>query len=381
MVERCIKKLVLSRLLSYPAVSILGPRQAGKTTLAKAISPLYYDFELETDKLRFDLEWEKILSTDIPIVFDEAQHHPEVFPRLRSAIDADRKHNGRFIILGSISPSLTRNVSESLAGRIAICELSPFFIDETNGKQDDGLWLMGGYPDGGILDQGQFPFWQKNYLDLLAMRDLPSWGLSAKPQLTGRLFHMLAVSHGLIWNASQLGKSLGISYHTVNSYLDYLEQAFLIRRIMPFYANIKKRLVKSPKIYWRDTGLLHSLHKVDSFESLLRQPWVGVSWEGWIIEQILIWLNTRGIFFEGPYYLRTADGHELDLILRLTGELWAIEIKLTASPAKSDMDRLNASADLIAAQRRVLISRTSRTVAGKNVLSTNLRGFLNTFGQ
>lgn len=375
MIARDLKKVIQERLGNFPAVAIFGARQTGKTTLAQTLSSLYFDLELEEEKLRLDLLWNEIIDSDQPIILDEAQNFPEIFPRIRSAIDKDRQRNGRFLILGSVSPSLMRDVADFLTGRIAICELAPFALTEIKSKADD-LWLMGGYPDGGILNKTQFPVWQKSYLDLLAMRDLPKWGLPAKPQVTQRLFKMLAAFHGNVWNASQIGKSLGLTYHTVNTYLDYLEQVYLIRKLTPYFANIKKRLVKSPKLYWRDSGLLHSLLNIGSFEQLLQQPWVGYSWEGWVIEQILIFLNNHDIQFDGPYFFKTNDGYELDLVLIIKGKIWAIEVKLTSHVKKEDMDRLTKTADLIGAHNKVLISRTPGTITDGNIYSTNLSDFL-----
>jgi predicted AAA+ superfamily ATPase len=375
-IGRSAKKAIQNRLQSFPAVALFGPRQSGKTTLAKSISSSYFDLESESEKLRLDLQWEGVVRSRRLTILDEAQNDPVVFSKMRSAIDSERKRNGRFLVLGSISPALMKSVSESLAGRIAVCELSPFSIREIPGKSIDQMWLMGGFPDGGILNTKRFPVWQRNYLDLLAMRDLPSWGLSAKPQMIKRFFSMLAVSHGTVWNASQLGQSLGISYHTVNSYLDYLEQAFLLRRLPPFNANLRKRLVRSPKIYWRDTGLLHSLQNIHTFDSLLRKPWVGLSWEGWVIEQICIHLKLLDPPIEGPFFFRTGDGHEIDLVLAIFEDLWGIEIKLSTSPDKNDLERLNKAADLIGADKRFIISRTLKTIEGKNVRSTNIKGFL-----
>jgi len=282
---------------------------------------------------------------------------------------------GRFMILGSVSPGLMIQVSEFLTGRIAICELSPFYIDEVKRKGMDTLWLVGGFPDGGILTSNRFPLWQKQYLDVLAMRDLPQWGLPATPQVTQRLFRMLAVSNGTIWNASQIGKSMGLSYHTVNSYLNYLEQAYLIRRLQPFHTNIRKRLVKSPKVYWRDTGLLHSLQGVTSSDDLIVQPWVGLSWEGFVIEQILICLEAQGTHYEA-YFFRTNDGYELDLLLILNGKKWAFEIKLSGSPGRDDLERLKKAAAMVGADKKLLISRTQREIEGTDVVSTNLYGVL-----
>jgi predicted AAA+ superfamily ATPase len=375
MIERHQKRVILSRLQHFPAVAVFGPRQAGKTTLAKAISPAYYDLEAEEEKLRLDLQWQDILSSKNPVILDEARNDPEVFPRLRSAIDQERKRNGRFLILGSVSPVLMKEVSQSLTGRLAVCELAPLSLEELTHVSENELWLMGGFPDGGILKKRNFSLWQRNYLDLMAMRDLPLWGLPSPPRTTKRLFRMLAASHGNTWNASQIGKSLGITYHTVNAYLDYLEQAFLIRRLPPFHANIRKRLVKSPKVYWRDTGLLHTLMGVRSFKELIAQPWVGTSWEGWIIEQILTSLSNHDVEHE-PFFFRTSDGYELDLVLILSGETVAIEIKLTTSPVKEDLDRLVRVGQMIGADRTVLISRTEKPIEAREVASTNLKGLL-----
>ncbi|MDY6974494.1 MAG: DUF4143 domain-containing protein [Thermodesulfobacteriota bacterium] len=187
---------------------------------------------------------------------------------------------------------------------------------------------------------------------------------------------MLAVGSGTIWNASQIGKSMGLSYHTVNSYLDYLEHAYLIRKLPPYFTNAKKRLVKSPKVYWRDTGLLHSLMGVRNYNELIEQPWVGLSWEGWIIEQILIFLKTNDISHDA-FYFRTADGYELDLVLKIKSQLWAFEIKLTASPVKDDLERLKKASSMINADKTVLISRTKKEIAGSGIVSTNLKGALN----
>ena len=378
MIKRKLESTIISRLRQFPAIALLGPRQSGKTTLAKTFSKRYYDLEVEQEKLRLDLQWDEITQADQLVILDEAQYHPEIFPRIRSAIDHRRGKMGRFMILGSVSPGLMIQVSEFLTGRIALCELSPFYIDEVKRKGLDNLWLVGGFPDGGILKRSDFPLWQKNYLDVLAMRDLPQWGLPATPHVTQRLFRMLALSNGKLWNATQIGKSMGLSYHTVNSYLGYLEQAYLIRRLQPFHANIRKRLVKSPKVYWRDTGLLHALNSVHSSDDLIVQPWVGLSWEGFVIEQILICLDTRGGDYEA-YFFRTNDGHELDLLLIINGIKWAFEIKLSGSPGRYEMDRLRKAAEMVGADRKVLISRTRRPIEGADFISTNLVGVLRMF--
>ena len=376
-INRKIKSLLLERLKIYPAVALIGPRQSGKTTLAKEFKGNYFDLEQETECLRLDLEWEGLVTSNKLTILDEAQSWPEVFARLRGTIDQDRNVMGRFLLLGSVSPSLMLQVSESLAGRLSLIELTPFLLTELTAKSSRRRhWLCGGYPDGGVLEPRQYPQWQLDYLSLLSQRDLPTWGLPAKPQTTDRLLRMLAALHGQVWNASRLGQSLGLSYHSVNSYLDYLVGSFLIRRLQPYQANIRKRLVKSPKVYWRDTGLLHALMNVPDDNSLLSRPWVGASWEGYAIEQILGVLSAQQKKFDA-YYLRTSDQQELDLVLDFGTELWAVEIKLTASPGTDDMDRLSRLGNMIKSSRYFLISQTRRSSGDERRLSCNLETFLN----
>ncbi|MBN2492888.1 MAG: ATP-binding protein, partial [Planctomycetes bacterium] len=381
MLDRTIRSLLLDRLSAYPAVAVVGPRQCGKTTLAQSMSGVYFDLEQEPERLRLDLEWEERIGGDDLIILDEAQSWPEVFTRLRGAIDRDRGRKGRFLLLGSVSPSLMVRVSESLAGRLSLVELTPFLFAELRTEASrDRLWLCGGYPEGGVLEPRRYPQWQKDYLALLTQRDLPAWGLPAKPKTTERLLRMLAAVHGQAWNASRVGQSLGLSYQTINTYLDYLEGAFLIRRLPSYQTNIRKRLVKSPKVYWRDTGLLHSLLNVADQRELLSQPWVGASWEGFVVEQALGELSAHGQPFDA-YYFRTSDQHELDLVLDFGRELWAIEVKLTASPGSDDLERLNRTADLIEASRRFLISQTRRPTEGEHQASCNLPSFLERLGR
>jgi hypothetical protein len=375
MIRRLATRRIRELLRQYPAVALVGPRQAGKTTLARGLSAAYYDLEQESERLRLDVEWQEVEAAGHVVVLDEAQAYPEVFPRLRGAIDARRRRRGRFLILGSVSPRLMRQVSESLAGRLALCELTPLLLPEIGTRRLDDLWLRGGYPDGGILDAARFPDWQRHYARLLAERDLPNWGLPAQPQLTGRLLRMLAACQGVVLNASELGRSLALSYHTVGSYLDYLEGAFLVRRLPPFVGNVRKRLVRSPRLYWRDSGLLHALLGVPDREALLAQPWVGAGWEGFVIDQILGLLATAGVDAD-PCFVRTSDGYEVDLVLSLDGARWALEIKLTSSPGPGDLERLARVSDMVGAERRVLISRTVRTATSRDTLSTNLAGFL-----
>jgi predicted AAA+ superfamily ATPase len=375
MLPRAIRAVLDDRLALYPAVALDGPRQAGKTTLARSFGGRYFDLEQEGDRTRLDVQWPGLVAGRDLIILDEAQQHPEVFARVRGAIDEDRKRRGRFLILGSVSPRLKLRVAESLAGRLALVELTPLLRVEMPHADLDELWLRGGYPEGGVLDRKRFPQWHRDYLALLAQRDLPAWGLPAKPQVTDRLLRMSAVVHGQLWNASQIGQGLGLSHTTVNSYMDYLEGAFLVRRLRPYGGSLRKRLVRSPKVYWRDSGLLHALLGARGHDHLLAQPWVGASWEGFVIEQVLGSLQCLDRRVDASFF-RTSDGHELDLLLDLEGERWAVEIKLTSQPSPEHLARLDKAADLVGARRRVLITRTRKPAIGRDRISCDLDTFL-----
>lgn len=379
MISRIHKAQVRDKLRKFPAVALLGPRQCGKTTLARQFTGTYYDMELEGSRARMDADWDALAEAKRLVIIDEAQEAPDVFARLRGTIDADRKRNGRFLLLGSVSPALMRDVSESLAGRIGMVRMSPLILSELKAGQMDDLWLRGGYPDGGILDAGMFPVWQQDYLEALATRDLPGWGLPAKPRQTMRLLAMIAAVHGQLLNASQLGAALSLDHKTVLSYSDFLEGAFLVRRLQPYAANIRKRLVKSPRLFWRDSGLLHALMNVSDLEQLYRQPWLGQSWEGFVIEQTLAALDARGERVQ-PFFFRTSDGYELDLVLDWGSSRWAIEIKLTSNPSPGMIDRLHKAADMIAAERRILICRVARRIENERLLVSNPASWMRWLG-
>lgn len=376
MIPRKIASVVRSRLSAYPAVALVGPRQCGKTVLASSLAGRYFDIEQEPDRLRADLEWDGLVAGTELAIFDEAQTWPDLFARLRGAIDRDRKRNGRFLLLGSISPTLMSQVSQSLAGRLSIVELTALTASEVETPaQRRRHWLFGGYPDGGVLAGAGFPRWQRDYVDLLVQRDLPTWGLTARPATTRRLLRMIAATHGQEWNASQIGRSMALSYHTVNRYMDFLEGAFLVRRLPPYHANIRKRLVKRPKVYVRDTGLLHALMNVSSEDSLLHQPWVGASWEGYAIEQLLAALQHADRVFDA-YYFRTSDQFEIDLLIELDTERWAVETRLTTRPRRRDLGRLSTSADLVGADRRFLVCRRSDFIEGRGHVVCDLDGMI-----
>lgn len=325
---------------SFPAVLILGARQVGKTTLAReSFADLpYCDLEdpatraLFSEDARFQIE----ARARPAVILDEAQSVPDVFPALRGIIDADRAARGRFILLGSAQPTLVRQVSETLAGRVGILELDPLTADEASGGglpvSWEHAWIRGGFPDALLtVERGtSFRDWWEAYLRTYVERDLPALGLGAEPLRLRRLLTMLAHSQGGLANLSRLGASLGVSFGTVSRYLDILEQTFLLRRLAPYFTNIGKRLVKSPKLYLRDTGLVHHLLGVESADALLNHPIRGPSWETFVIEDIARRERTAHPHSQ-LFFWRTAAGAELDLVIERDGRRFGVEIKAGAS--------------------------------------------------
>jgi len=376
MIKRLADAMLRKNLADYPAVVIVGPRQCGKTTLAKSIGGEYFDLEQDRDRLRLDLEWDRLCAGRTRVILDEAQTWPALFPRLRGAIDAKRRRNGRFLLLGSVSPNLMKSVSESLAGRMAVLELTPLLSSELSAKvARERHWLCGGFPDGGVQTPRKFPDWANHYVRLLAERDLPNLGLPCAPQITMRLIRMLAALNGQQWNASEVGRSMGMSYQTMNSYTNFLEGTFLIRRLGVFHGNLRKRLVKSAKLLWRDSGILHSLLGIENQSSLLIHPAIGASWEAYVVEQALGLLNALGARYNATHF-RTSDGYEADLVLECAHERWVVEIKLTSDPGARVFDRLDVCADLVKATRRVLVSRVPQDSVNDTRLSCGLDRFL-----
>lgn len=376
MLRRASAPFLRSMLRRFPAVTLVGPRQCGKTTLAREIGGEYFDLEQESDRVRLDLEWTRLVAGRTRVILDEAQTHPAVFPRLRAAIDADRSRNGRFILLGSVSPALMRSVSESLAGRMAVIELTPFLWNELAARpMRSRLWLMGGFPDGGVRRPAAFPQWANSYLRLITERDLPALGIPCTPQVTQKLLRMMAALNGQQWNASELGRSMGVNYQTVTRYVDFIEGAFLLRRLPAFHANLSKRLVKAPKIHWCDTGLLHATLGIDSDDALRHHPAVGASWESFVVEQALGMLAALGVP-HSAFHFRTSDGYELDLVLESGRERWAVEIKLTSDPSPHDLARLEKCAAMVSATRAILVSQVAADAGDKHRLSCGIDRFL-----
>jgi predicted AAA+ superfamily ATPase len=258
---------------------------------------------------------------------------------------------------------------------MGIVELTPLLLEEVGAENLDFLWLNGGFPVGGVLGGGMFPDWQLDYIRLMAERDLPEWGLRAMPSLTARLMKMAAAVNAQPLNLSQLGQSLGISHPTVRGYLDFLEGAYLLRFLHPYHANVRKRLVKAPRVYWRDSGLLHALLGVKSYDQLLEHPSVGFSWEGFVVEQVISTIRMLGMAADF-FYFRTSDGYELDLIIETGTEKWGIKVKCTTSPSLEDLRKLRKSADMCSCTKHFLISRTSDSVVSGNSGSVNLATLL-----
>ncbi len=359
-------------LLRSPAVALQGPRQCGKTTLAKSLGGAYFDLERPEDRLRLDANWDAVAEAQQLVILDEAHTVPELYPLLRSEIDRDMERKGRYLLLGSISPALMRNVTQSLMGCLALVELTPFLLHELPQQTARHLWLMGGFPKGGALNPEDFGDWQNGYLTMLAERDLPAWGLPSRPKKTKHLLSALGEAHGSIWNASQVGSALGLSYHTINSYLDILEGAFLVRRLMPFASSKRKRTFKRPKIHLRDSGLLHSLLNVASLEDLHVNIQAGRSWKGFVIEQILGALAAKGRRPRAYYWRTSHDAREIDLVLDFGREKWAVHSVLTTDPSDQAFAALDAGADIIGAKQRILVSQSESVVEAEDKVSCDL---------
>lgn len=340
MISRILYKTVISSLKSLPVVGIIGSRQVGKTTLAKEIQKnipkaVYLDLELPSDLIKLqNAEYYLAENSDKLIIIDEIQREQKLFPLIRALVDQNRKP-GRFLLLGSASPDFMKQSSESLAGRIIYHELTPFTINEFNGSKFNvnKLWLLGGYPLSLLAKDKIHSYnWREAFIKTYLERDIPQFGLKIPAVQLRKFWTMLAHLHGKLWNASQLAASMGLSAPTIKNYLDILTDTFIVRQLPPYFVNVKKRIIKSPKIYIRDTGLLHSLLNINDFDSLSGNPIVGLSWEGFVIEQILNAINSN---FRN-YFYRTSTGNEIDLIVEKNiKEIFAVEIKYSSAPVLS----------------------------------------------
>ncbi len=319
-----------------PVVAVLGPRQCGKTTLARQLVPAasanYFDLEDPISLARLDQPLTALGELRGTVVIDEVQRRPELFPLLR--VLADRAdHPARFLILGSASPALLRQSSESLAGRLEIVELEGFSLAEVGMEQASSLWLRGGFPRSFLAgSDADSLIWRRDFIRILLESDLPQLGVRVPAVTLQRFWAMLAHFHGQLWNGTELGRSLGVNQTTCRRYLDLLAGVFMVRLLQPWHINSLKRQVKAPKIYFRDTGLLHQLLQIASHDALLQHPRLGASWEGFVIEQLLASWRP-----EGAWFWATHGGAELDLLVLQGGRRLGVEIK------RADAPRLSAS--------------------------------------
>jgi predicted AAA+ superfamily ATPase len=340
MIPRRLAKTLLERLDQFPAVALLGSRQVGKTTLARELNPgkpaHYLDLERPSDLAKL-ADPELYLSgfAGQLVILDEVQRLPDLFPVLRSLIDERRRSGekaGHFLLLGSASPELMQQSSETLAGRISYLELSPLHLLELP-QPDVALpmhWERGGYPDSVLARSAETSLqWREDFITSYVERYLPQQGITAAPILLRRFCSMLAHQHGATINLSKLAGSLGIDGKTARRYLDLLERLYLIRSLPPWTRNAGKRLVKSAKVYWRDSGILHALAGLPTLEHVLGHPLCGASWEGYCIEQIMSRLPNGAT----ASHYRTHAGAEVDLVIEhADGRIVAVEIKRTLSP-------------------------------------------------
>jgi hypothetical protein len=314
-----------------PVVALLGPRQCGKTTLARQLIPAghsqYFDLEDPVIERLMENPMTALQGLRELVVIDEAQRQPGLFPVLR--VLADRAEEpATFLILGSASPELSRQAAESLAGRVEIIEMRGFDLGELPADAQETLWQRGGFPRSYLAaDEESSVAWRKNFIRTFLERDLAALGFGLSPALMGRFWIMLAHYHAQIWNGSEIAASLGIAPNTARAYLDALEQTYMIRRLLPWQANLGKRLVKTPKIYFRDSGLFHTLCGIHSSTELLTHPKLGASWEGFALEEIL-----QAHQPDHAWFYAVHSGSELDLLMEVRGKRIGVEFKRADAP-------------------------------------------------
>lgn len=369
MITRQFLGVLKGLLRRWPAVLLLGPRQCGKTTFIRQALPdwTYVDLERPSHAAPFLADPEaRLAQLGDRVIFDEIQRVPQLFAVLRSVIDERRARHNRFVLLGSAAPELSRGISESLAGRTAFLDLPPFRWDEVRSVKRArlaDLWFRGGFPRSFLAgDDDAAMEWLEAYTRAFIERDLPTLGVDLSAARMRQLWTMLAHSNGGLWNASQLASSLGTSYHTVNRYVDILEQTFLVRTLPPYFANLSKRLVKSPKVYIRDTGLLHQLLGITSEAVLQSHPARGLSWEAFVVDQLVSALErTRPA--SRAYFWRTARGEEVDLLIDHGRRRVPFEIKLHSAPTQDD------ARSVVACMRDLGLSKGYVIHAGRNEYS------------
>ena len=318
----------------HPVTALLGPRQCGKTTLARFMAEkslsTFFDLENPVDLQRLSAPMQTLNDLSGLVVIDEVQRKPELFELLRVIVDRPDQ-NARFLLLGSASLNLIKGVSESLAGRIGFVDLGGFQLWEAGAECRDRLWIRGGFPKAFLADSDESSIqWRESFIRTFLERDIPQLGITIAAETLRRFWTMVAHYHGNVWNAAEFARALGTSENTARRYLDILSGAYMIRVLPPWFENLKKRQVKAPKIYIRDTGLLHSLLQISTRTDLQGHPKIGASWEGFALEQIISVLQTRD-----AYFWATHAGAELDCMITLKGKRHGFEFKYADAPGRT----------------------------------------------
>ena len=347
--DRSSHQTALAELLDqFPVVGLLGARQVGKTTLARRFlerqeTPFaFFDLEDPTDRVRLSDPKLALEPLQGLVILDEVQRLPELFPVLRVLVDRP-ENPARFLVLGSASPDLLRQSSESLAGRIAYHELPPLRLDEVGTLASDRLWLRGGFPRSFLAENDRRSLrWRDAFIRTFLERDLPQLGIDIPATTLRRFWTMVAHYHGERWNAQEIGRSLGVSGPTVRRYLDALNDALVVRQLTPWFENLKKRQVRSPKVYLTDTGLLHALLGIGMHSELLGHPKMGASWEAFAMQEVV---RLMGVAWDRCYFWATHQGAELDLLIFQGGRRLGFEFKRSSAPRTTRSMR-SAFADL-----------------------------------
>ena len=384
MYTRELTQKIIYSLEQNPVVAILGPRQIGKTTLAHEIAKkhrsIYLDLENPEDMQKLtDPAHYLGLHADKLVILDEVQRYPDLFMSLRGIIDTRRSEgrgNSRFLVLGSATNELLKQSSESLAGRIHYAELAglnPLEIEKPEGAPLQQLWMRGGFPDSyAATDDHTSYIWRQNFIRTYLERDIPQLGPRIPAATLMRFWTMLAHSQGELLNASNLAKSLGVASLTVSRYLDLMVDLLLVRRLAPWHGNVKKRLVKSPRTYVRDSGIVHALLQIPNYEALLGHPILGKSWEGFAIETIINALP-QGVH---PFFYRTSAGAEIDLVIEFgLDEYWGVEIKASRTPVPKKGFHM-ACEDLMVKQKFVIYTGEDKFLTSHDVTILSLSHFI-----
>ena len=334
-IPRLIEKKLRTQLNAFPVVALLGPRQCGKSTLAKLLikefNAVYLDLELHSDLNKLtDAEGFLRANQGRLVCLDEIQRKPDLFPLLRALCDMTGR-SSQYLVLGSASPDLLQQSSETLAGRIAYVDLTPFLLAELDPDVEQKLWIRGGFPDSFLAaSDGQSHVWRQQFIRTFLERDIGAFAFGASPVTMRRLWTMLAHGNAQLFNASRLADALGVSSPTVRQYVEFLEHTYMLRVLRPWHQNMKKRLVKSPKIFLGDTGLLHTLLDIEEMNQLFGHPVYGASWESFVVNQVASAMPEWQ-----AYFYRTAKGDEIDLVLKKGRQLLAVECKASTAPEVS----------------------------------------------